>query len=76
MATYIYETVPTNPKQKPRRFEVQQSMKDAPLTKDPETGLPVRRVISGGCGNIMRGLNVYGYKVTKPEALVAGYVSK
>lgn len=27
-------------------------------------------------GNIMRGLNVYGYKVTKPEALVAGYVKK
>lgn len=27
-------------------------------------------------GNIMRGLNVYGYKVTKPEALVAGFVKK
>lgn len=27
-------------------------------------------------GNIMRGLNVYGYKVTKPEALVHGYVKK
>ena len=27
-------------------------------------------------GNIMRGLNVYGYKVTKPEALVSGYVRK
>lgn len=27
-------------------------------------------------GNIMRGLNVYGYKVTKPEALIAGYVCK
>lgn len=27
-------------------------------------------------GNIMRGLNVYGYKVTKPEALVSGYVKK
>ena len=27
-------------------------------------------------GNLMRGLNVYGYKVTKPEALVAGYVKK
>ena len=27
-------------------------------------------------GNLMRGLNVYGYKVTKPEALVHGYVSK
>lgn len=27
-------------------------------------------------GNIMRGLNVYGYKVTKPEALVSAYVKK
>lgn len=27
-------------------------------------------------GNIVRGLNVYGYKVTKPEALVHGYVRK
>jgi len=27
-------------------------------------------------GNILRGLNVYGYKVTKPEALVRGIVVK
>lgn len=27
-------------------------------------------------GNIMRGLNVFGFKVTKPEALVHGYVRK
>jgi hypothetical protein len=27
-------------------------------------------------GNIVRGLNVYGFKVTKPEALVHGYVRK
>ena len=27
-------------------------------------------------GSIMRGLNVYGYKVVKPEALVAGYIKK
>jgi len=27
-------------------------------------------------GNIVRGLNVYGFKVTKPEALVAAYVRK
>lgn len=27
-------------------------------------------------GNIVRGLNVYGYKVTKPEALVHGYIKK
>ena len=58
MAAYIYETIPKNPKQKPRRFEVQQSMKDAALTKDPKTGEPVRRVITGGSGNIMRGLSI------------------
>ena len=27
-------------------------------------------------GNIIRGLNVYGYKVTKPEALVDLYVKQ
>ena len=27
-------------------------------------------------GNIVRGLNVYGYEVTKPEALVVGYIYK
>ena len=58
MAIYIYETIPKNPKQKPRRFEVQQSMKDAPLTKDPKTGLPVKRVITGGSGSIFRGLSI------------------
>ncbi len=58
MAAYIYETIPKNPKQKPRRFEVQQSMKDAALTHDPQTGEPVRRVITGGCGNIMRGTSI------------------
>jgi hypothetical protein len=27
-------------------------------------------------GNIMRGLNVFGFKVVKPEALVAAVVTK
>lgn len=48
MPTYVYETVPSQPGQRPRRFEVQQGMMEAPLNKDPETGLPVRRVITGG----------------------------
>ena len=44
MPTYTYETVsPT-----PRRFDVRQSFSDAPLDQDPDTGEPVRRVISGG----------------------------
>ena len=50
MATYVYETIPQRDGDTPRRFEVVQSMKDAPLTRDPETGAPVRRVISGGYG--------------------------
>lgn len=50
MATYIYETIPRQESDRPRRFEVVQSMKDAPLTAHPETGEPVRRVISGGYG--------------------------
>jgi hypothetical protein len=48
MPIYIYETIPANPRSAPRRFEVRQSMDEPPLTVDPETGVPVRRVISGG----------------------------
>ena len=48
MPIYVYETIPAKPGEKPRRCEVKQSMKDAPLLHDPETGLPVQRVIQGG----------------------------
>lgn len=48
MATYIYET--TDPSKPVRRFEIQQSMKDAPLRSHPETGEPIQRVITGGYG--------------------------
>lgn len=58
MATYIYETIPTNPKDKPRRFEVQQRMSDPPLKKDPKTGLPVRRIITGGSGLVTHGASI------------------
>ncbi|HWA25884.1 MAG TPA: zinc ribbon domain-containing protein [Lacunisphaera sp.] len=50
MATYVYETIPRQAGDPSRRFEVVQSMKDAPLTRHPDTGEPVRRVISGGFG--------------------------
>lgn len=49
MATYVYETLPRDGAA-PRRFEIVQSMKEPPLQKHPETGEPVRRVISGGYG--------------------------
>ena len=48
MPLYQYETIPTVPDEAVRRFEVKQSMNDNALTRDPESGKPVRRVISGG----------------------------
>jgi predicted nucleic acid-binding Zn ribbon protein len=65
MATYVYETVPKNPKQKPRRFEVQQKMSDPPLKTDPESGVPVRRVIIGGSGWITHGASILSMKVPR-----------
>lgn len=50
MTTYIYETIPSKPGIEPTRFEIRQSMSEAPLTRHPETGEPVRRIISGGFG--------------------------
>ncbi|MBI5381288.1 MAG: zinc ribbon domain-containing protein [Opitutae bacterium] len=52
MPIYVYETIPQKPRQKARRFELKQSIKDAALKKHPETGEPVRRVITGGAGVI------------------------
>ena len=50
MTTYIYETIPADDSNEPKVFEFQQRMTDRPLTKHPETGEPVRRIISGGLG--------------------------
>ena len=58
MTTYIYETIPENSDEQPRRFEVQQKMSDPPLEKDPETGLPVKRVITGGSGVVFHGTSI------------------
>ena len=62
MATYLYETIPKNPKQKPRRFEVVQKMSDSALKTDPESGLPVRRIITGGSGWITHGTSILSMK--------------
>jgi len=52
MPIYVYETIPQKPRQRPIRFEIKQSIKDAALKVHPETGVPVRRVITGGVGVI------------------------
>lgn len=46
MPIYVYEILDKKGEGTGKTFEVQQSMKDAALTKHPETGEPVRRVIT------------------------------
>jgi hypothetical protein len=48
MPIYQYQTIPTAEQPEILGFEITQSMKDVPLSQHPETGQPVRRVISGG----------------------------
>jgi predicted nucleic acid-binding Zn ribbon protein len=48
MPMYVYETVPTSGDETLERFELRQSMSEPSLTTHPETGVPVRRVLSGG----------------------------
>jgi len=50
MPTYTYETIPSDPSDPPRRFEITQRMRDRTLTVDPQTGIPVRKIITGGIG--------------------------
>ncbi len=57
MATYLYETIPQKPGEKPRQFEFVQGMSEPALTHDPKTGKPVRRLIVGG-SLITRGTSI------------------
>lgn len=50
MPIYVYETIPGKTGEKSKYYEMQQSMRDKPLTTHPETGEPIRRVILGGFG--------------------------
>ena len=50
MPTYVYETIPSNSRQAPRRFEIIQRMSDPKLIRDPDTGESVRLIITGGIG--------------------------
>ena len=58
MPTYIYQTIGTGPGEESRRFEQFQKMNDQALTHDPDTGLPVQRVITGGIGVRRNGLKL------------------
>ena len=53
MPTYVYRRPDGT------TFEHFQKISDAPLTEDPETGVPVQRVISGGAGLQFKGSGFY-----------------
>jgi hypothetical protein len=53
MITYVYETLP-RPGKPVRRYELRQSIKDAPLKKHPETGEAIRRLIVRNRGLFVR----------------------
>jgi len=50
MTTYVYETIPQKKGERVKRFEIQQRITEDALTHHPDTGVPIRRVISGGLG--------------------------
>jgi predicted nucleic acid-binding Zn ribbon protein len=56
MPTYLYETVASE-SETVERFEVKQSFSEPALTRHPESGAPVRRVISGGIGLMTKSEN-------------------
>ena len=55
MTTYVYEPIHQKGGGKPRYYEIKQKMDDKPLTKHPETGEPIRRVVLGGYGVLKSG---------------------
>ncbi len=57
MLTYVYETLPRAGKAA-RRYEIQQSIKDAPLKKHPKTGEPIRRCIVLGSDPFVRAATI------------------
>lgn len=56
MPTYVYEIIPSNSRQAPRRFEIFQRMSDPTLIRDPDTGESVKLIITGGVGIRLKGL--------------------
>lgn len=57
MLTYVYETLP-RPGKPVRRYEILQSIKDAPLKKHPETGEAIRRCIVMGPDPFVRAATI------------------
>ena len=58
MPIYVYETIPQKKGQRPKRYEIEQRMVEDALTEHPETGEPIKRVITGGSGLVTHGAGI------------------
>ena len=58
MPIYVYETIPQKNGQRPKRYEIEQRMIEDALTEHPETGEPIKRVITGGSGLVTHGASI------------------
>ena len=67
MTTYVYETIPQTPHEKPKYFEFKQSMNDTPLTRHPDTGEAIRRVVLGGFGVLSNAKNTPSPSRARPS---------
>jgi len=72
MPTYVYETIPARAGVKPKQIEIRQSIKDSALTKHPESGAPIRRVITGGYGLVTASSGSGGHTHTNSCGCGAG----
>ncbi len=52
MPVYVYETMAGRGRS--RRYEIRQSIHEDALARHPETGEPIRRVITGGLGALTK----------------------
>lgn len=85
MPTYLYELLDKGGRPTGETFEVVQPMKDAPLTRQPETGRPCRRAIvapaiagkwSGVKKDTMSNANLERLGFTKYERKGKGYMER
>ena len=66
MPTYVYR------REDGTTFDAFQRISDPALTEDPETGLPVTRVISGGAGLQFKGTGFYLTDYAKKSGAPSG----
>lgn len=67
MPTYEYECTSCR-----HRFEEFQRISDAPLSRCPKCGKPVKRLIGGGMGIIFKGSGFYSTDHRKPSVATGG----